>query len=71
MGFMERTDFAMKTHPTPQPPPEETDNDVPDLVAVDVSATVLVECHEDPVKLVLPRVQHSHVLSLRYRNDGR
>ena len=68
---MAGAEFARKTHPPPQPPPEETDNDVPDLVAVDVSATVLVECHEDPVEFVLPRVQHSHVLSLRYRNDGR
>ena len=46
------------------PRPEESDDDVSDLIHVDAAATISVERREDPVELVLGSVELVHAVSL-------
>ena len=46
------------------PKPEESDDDIPDLINVDAATSVSVECCEDPVELVLRGVELVHAVSL-------
>ena len=46
------------------PRPEESDDDVSDLIHVDAAASISVERREDPVELVLGGVELVHAVSL-------
>lgn len=47
------------------PRPEESDDNVSDLVDIDAAASVCVKRREDPVEFVLGGVELVHAVSLR------
>ena len=56
--------FMSSTTKIFDPKPEESDDDIPDLIHVDAAASVSVERCEDPVELVLGGVELVHAVSL-------
>ena len=46
------------------PRPEESDDDVPNLIDIDAAASVSVKRREDPVEFVLGGVELVHAVSL-------
>ena len=51
--------------------PEQTCDNVPDLIHIDKPSPILIKSHEDPVKFVIFGIQNFYILSLLQKESYR